>query len=470
MALTLTQMSAEFGVSDSRVRFSTCALFLGLCLGASFWGIASDIIGRRPAFNVTLFIASVFGLASGGGPDWIGTSGLFACVGIGIGGNLPVDGAVFLEFLPMEAGNILTMMSVFWPVGNLIASLVAWGLVPTYACAPDLKACNQVAAGEACCTKDQNMGWRYMLFTLGGITACMFLARFFLFHLFESPKFLISRGRQEEAVATIQGLAYKNKTHTWLTVDVLNEVGGFEEEVVQPKLSNSEIIQQSFSKFSLSKISPLFSNWKLGISSMLPLPSSLLLVIEAKKLTGTAALIWFCWATIGMAFPLFNSFLPQYFSVNNSVYMTYRNYAITSIVGVPGSFLACYTVNLKYIGRKGTMAISAMITGVILFCFTVAPTSGTQLACSCIEAFFQNIAYAVLYTYTPELFPTHIRGTGTGIGSCLNRISGLCAPLVAIYASTADPKTPIYVSGALMLACGIGMGCLPIETRGRQTM
>lgn len=124
VALTLTQLSAEYGVDESRVRFSTCALFLGLCLGASFWGIASDIIGRRPAFNVTLLIASVFGLASGGAPSWIGASGLYACLGIGIGGNLPVDGAVFLEFLPMESGNILTMMSVFWPVGNLIARFV----------------------------------------------------------------------------------------------------------------------------------------------------------------------------------------------------------------------------------------------------------------------------------------------------------------------------------------------------------
>ena len=72
VALTLTQLSAEFGVSESRVRFTTCALFLGLCLGASFWGVASDIIGRRPAFNLTLLITSVFGLAAGGGPNWVG--------------------------------------------------------------------------------------------------------------------------------------------------------------------------------------------------------------------------------------------------------------------------------------------------------------------------------------------------------------------------------------------------------------
>lgn len=123
VALTLPQLSAEFGVSETEVRYTTLSLFLGLCIGASFWGTASDIIGRRLAFNFTLFLAGVFGLASGGGPNWIGTCALYACIGLGVGGNLPVDGALFLEFLPQTSGNLLTLLSVFWPVGNLIASL-----------------------------------------------------------------------------------------------------------------------------------------------------------------------------------------------------------------------------------------------------------------------------------------------------------------------------------------------------------
>jgi MFS family permease len=98
-------------------------VFVGLCLGASFWGIASDIIGRRLAFNCTLFIAGVFGLAVGGANSWIGACGLYAALGAGVGGNLPVDGALFLEFLPFASGNLLTLLSVWWPVGQLVASL-----------------------------------------------------------------------------------------------------------------------------------------------------------------------------------------------------------------------------------------------------------------------------------------------------------------------------------------------------------
>jgi MFS family permease len=443
VALTLTPISYEFGISETGVRFTTCALFLGLCLGASFWGVASDIVGRRLAFNTTLFLAGAFGLASGGGPSWIGTCALFSCLGLGVGGNLPVDGALFLEFLPFISGNMLTMLSVWWPIGQLIGSLLAWAYIPNFSC-----------TGYEGCTKEKNMGWRYLVLTLGAITFVMFIMRFFFFHLYESPKFLLSRGRQEEAVASVHGIAYKNGAKTWLTNEILNEIGGHpERQEEKTELTNSQIVGRFFSKFSMERIGPLFANKRMGINT---------------------ALLWFCWTTIGMGYPLFNAFLPQYLSQSggeaNSSYTTYRNYAITSIVGVPGSILACYTVEIKYVGRKGTMAIATLITGVLLFCFTASTSSNIQLLCSCLEAFFQNIMYGVLYAYTPETFPAPNRGTGTGISSCLNRISGLCAPLVAIYAGSANPNAPIYASGALILASFVAMCFLPIETRGKQTL
>ncbi|EAS33477.2 sugar transporter [Coccidioides immitis RS] len=441
VALTLPPLSAEFGISESHVRFTTCALFIGLCIGAVVWGTASDIIGRRLAFNMTLLLCGVFGLAAGGGPTWVGVCAMYACLGLGVGGNLPVDGALFLEFLPFASGNLLTMLSVWWPVGQLIGSLVAWGFIPNYSCPSGVP-----------CRREDNMGWRYLTITLGAITFVMFICRFFLFHLYESPKFLLSRGRQNEAVATVHAIAYKNRTKTWLTVDILNEIGGFpEEETTSQKLSPMEMVRRKLASFSADRIAPLFATKRLGITTLL---------------------LWFCWATIGMAYPLFNAFLPQYLGnqASTPVSIVYRNYAITSIVGVPGSILACYTVDIPYIGRKGTMAVSTCITGVILFCFTISKNPNAQLTCTCLEAFFQNIMYGVLYAYTPEVFPAPNRGTGTGIASCLNRICGLLAPIVAIYAGDRDPNAPIYASGGLFLAAFVAMCLFPIETRGKQSL
>ena len=459
VALTLPQLTAEFGPSETNVRYTTCATFIGLCLGASFWGVASDIMGRRIAFNFTLFIAGVFGLAVGGGPNWIGTCGLYAALGFGVGGNLPVDGALFLEFLPMASGGLLTLLSVWWPVGQLIASLVAWALITNYSCpsdGPGSTSCNLTAPGEPCCTKAMNMGWRYTNITLGAITFSMFVCRFFFFHLYESPKFLLSRGRQSEAVATVHGIAYSNRRQTWLTEEILDAIGGANDDPTgHTKLSHREVVGRFFSKFSKDRIAPLFSNRRLGLMT---------------------CLIWLCWLTIGMGYPLFNAFLPQYLQNSGKgvaptpTRIVYRNYAITSIVGVPGSIIAAWTVDIKYIGRKYTIAVSTCLTGIILFLFTISSNSNYQLTMTSLEAFFQNIMYGVLYAYTPEVFPAPNRGTGTGIASCLNRIAGLCAPIVAVHAGNVNPNAPVYASGGLILAAFVCMCLFPIETRGRQSL
>ena len=104
-----------------------------------------------------------------------------------------------------------------------------------------------------------------------------------------------------------------------------------------------------------------------------------------------------------MGYPLFNAFLPQYLANASSggeetpTDIVYRNYAITSVVGVPGSILACFTVDMKYIGRKGTIAFSTLITAILLFCFTTTVNPDVQTALTSLEAFFQNIMYGVLY-------------------------------------------------------------------------
>ena len=214
------------------------------------------------------------------------------------------------------------------------------------------------------------------------MTMVMFGCRFFLFHLFESPKFLLSRGRQAEAVATVHGIAYRNKTTTWLNEDILNEIGGFSGKPEDEKLTTGQIVGRTFEKFSTQRIAPLFAYRRLGIMT---------------------ALLWFCWATIGMGYPLFNAFLPQYLSnaskgaAPTPTAIVYRNYAITSIIGVPGSIIGCYTVDIKYIGRKGTIATSALLTAIFLFLFTIRSDPDYQLAMDSLEAFFQNIMYGVLY-------------------------------------------------------------------------
>jgi len=40
-------------------------------------------------------------------------------------------------------------------------------------------------------------------------------------------------------------------------------------------------------------------------------------------------------------------------------------------------------------------------------------------------------SYALIYLYTPELYPTVVRGAGLGVGTMMSRLGGVVAPVIA---------------------------------------
>lgn len=68
------------------------------------------------------------------------------------------------------------------------------------------------------------MGWRYYLFAMGGIMFVMFFLRFFVFKLYESPKYLMGRGRDEEAVRAVHLVAAYNGKTSSLRLEHLQEI------------------------------------------------------------------------------------------------------------------------------------------------------------------------------------------------------------------------------------------------------
>jgi hypothetical protein len=97
------------------------------------------------------------------------------------------------------------------PIGVVAASAIAWGTAAKYRCSPTLPSCSAVASGEACCTVSSNMGWRYEVIILGCITLIIFFLRFFIFHFHESPKFLLSVGKETEAIEVLRKIAKFNR-------------------------------------------------------------------------------------------------------------------------------------------------------------------------------------------------------------------------------------------------------------------
>ncbi|KAF9024366.1 MFS general substrate transporter [Hymenopellis radicata] len=400
---------------------------IGLLIGAVFWGVGSDVWGRRISFNITLLITGVFAVAAGGSPNYVALCAFASVWSIGVGGNLPVDSAIFLEFIPASHQYLLTVLSIWWAFGQLIGSLIAWPLIGNFSC--DDKASE--------CRREDNQGWRYFLYAMGGLMLFLWCIRFFLFKLYESPKYLMGRGRDEKAIEVLHAVAERNgKTDS--------EMDTSAKGAIRRKLSN----------LSGNHVKSLFATRKLAYST------SLIIVL---------------WALIGLAFPLYNAFVTYFLSTrgadfgDGSTYITYRNQVILSVIGVPGALIAGYLVELPTLGRRGTLSISTLLTGAFILASTTARSSAALLGWNCAYSFTSNVMYGVLYALTPELFPTKDRGTGNALAAAANRVFGIMAPIIALYADLTT-SVPIYISGALFLVAGFIALLLPFDSRGKAAL
>ena len=187
----------------------------------------------------------------------------------------------------------------------------------------------------------------------------------------------------------------------------------------QVQTDNAAAVKRKLQKLNLTHVKALFATRKLAYST---------------------SLIMLVWAFIGLGYPLYNAFIPYIQATkgaafgDGSTYLTYRNSLIIAVLGVPGALLGGALVEIPKFGRRGTLAVSTALTGVFLYASTTAASSSALLGWQCAFNFFSNIMYAVLYAYTPEIFPTKDRGTGNALTATANRIFGIMA--VSLHSSS----------------------------------
>ena len=257
------------------------AFSAGLTAGAFFWGVTVDIIGRWWAFNLTCLIAAVFGLGLGGCETYTTFLVITAFVGFGIGGNIPIDTTICLEFIPQSKRFLLALLSIFQPIGVVLTCALAYGFIPAYSCDPDFSSpepapsCKNVPANEYCCTRRDNMGWRYLMFTLGAVTLFVFLARSVFFRFKESPKFLIYKGKDDKAIAVLEYIAKYNKRECGVCLADFEALAGEQDS----QASRAELLGGGAKKTAsstkdnvtaeLARYKMLFSSWQMSRMTVL---------------------------------------------------------------------------------------------------------------------------------------------------------------------------------------------------------
>lgn len=378
--------------------FSSVAYYVGLIVGASFWGTTADLIGRKPAFNATILYGGVFACAVAGVQNFTGFCVLWAIIGTAAGGNVPVDSVVFLEFVPQTHQWLLVSLSGWWNLGQVIVSLLAWVFLANFAC----------DSTEAPCRMQDNMGWRYLMITLGGIAIAFGLIRIVAFKIPESPKFLISKGRDAEAVDAVNYIARYNKRPETLTLEMLQAIdrqcAGFPESdagsiapaaaAVDPdmaprgsKLSHMEILKESFRDYNADNYKKLFAG---------------------RKMAQHTSVTFLIWLTVGVAYPLYFAFIPSYlatkstYSANTSLNHTYMIYCIVSAAGVLGPIAAGFCVETRF-GRRWMMAASAVLTGVFLFAYTAVGTEAADIGFQCATGILGNFGKPVLKSFAEAI-------------------------------------------------------------------
>ncbi|ETN36238.1 uncharacterized protein HMPREF1541_08515 [Cyphellophora europaea CBS 101466] len=430
----------------TRVSLSSVAYYVGMIVGASFWGISADFIGRKPAFNATLLIGGVCACIVAGLSNFAGFCVLFFLIGTAAGGNVPVDSMIFLEFVPGSHQYLLTALSGWWNFGQVIVSLLGWVFIANFNCPAD--------ATPETCSRSDNMGWRYIMITLGGLALVFAITRIFFFKMPESPRYLLSKGRDAEAVEAVNFVARRNgqpeplSLAMLVSIDISLGLPPNPHAEGRPGLSALQRLKENLADFHISNYKDLFAT---------------------RKLAQHTTIIWAIWLIIGVAYPLYFNFLPTYlaqrFTSANSLDYTYRIYCITSAVGVLGPITASLLVRERHLGRRYSMTVSAIVAGIFLMAYTRATSEAMNVAFNCVTSVLGNLFYAIMYSFTPESFPAPLRGLATGQAATLLRTGGLAASLIGTY--TNFSVVPIYVSAAMWIAVGVMCVGLPFETQGR---
>ncbi len=119
-------------------------------------------------------------------------------------------------------------------------------------------------------------------------------------------------------------------------------------------------------------------------------------IFSTRRLAYSTSLVIFCYAALGLAYPLFNGFLGTYLAEKNASFgntnlnSTYAGYTYQAACGVPGSMLAAVTVEWGRGGRKFAMAFFTISAGVFLFGLTRARNGTTINVLTCFASFFEN--------------------------------------------------------------------------------
>lgn len=272
------------------------------------------------------------------------------------------------------------------------------------------------------------VGWRG-IFLLEAIPAVFVL--FIRRALYESPRWLEHVGRKEESHQILLKIEEKVKKSLGLTV-------------LPDPVADKELAVQHEVKFSFKEL------W-------------------TPEYTKRTIMVWSMWLFILLGYYGLTTWIGALlqaagYSVQKSV-----QYTLTmALLGLPGTIIAG-ALQEKF-GRKRVLIFFLMTAAISAYLYGNAWNLATLILFGSMLQYSQFSFMTVVYTWTPELYPTRARSTGCGFASGMGRLGSIVGPYVVGVIIPTFGQSGVFSLGAVaFIIAGFAVGILGVET-GKQTL
>ncbi|WP_273129625.1 MFS transporter [Metabacillus sp. HB246100] len=187
--------------------------------------------------------------------------------------------------------------------------------------------------------------------------------------------------------------------------------------------------------------------------------------VWAKPYRKQTTMLWILWFCIVFSYYGMFLWLPSVMVLKGfSLIKSFQYVLIMTLAQLPGYFIAALLI--ERVGRKFVLITFLVGTAVSAYFFGNADTLALLLTSGIFLSFFNLGAWGALYAYTPEHYPTEIRGTGAGLAASFGRIGGILGPLLIGYLVAAEVSIQ---SIFFIFAIAIIIGALAVLFLGEET-
>ncbi|KAL4716177.1 hypothetical protein ACJJTC_013954 [Scirpophaga incertulas] len=365
---------------------------LGILVGNMVFGHLSDRYGRRMPFLAAVFLQLISGVTTAYSVNWYMFTALRFLLAVATGGTMVTSFVLTMELIGAKYREAVGIIyQIPFNLGHLSLPLFGYYL----------------------------RDWSTFQLAIS-LPSVIFLSYYFL--LPESPRWLMTAGRVNEAVKIMEIAAKRNNLPT-------------------------ESIATTTQKMSVE------------MSHKVEKHASFFALFRTPRLRARTIAICFNWFVCGICFFGVSQYIGH---VSGNIF---TNVAISAAIQVPGTIISIYANRL--LGRKITLISSNCVTGLSCLLIIVVPQSGaSHLTLGCIGLWGMSISFATVYLYAGELFPTVVRNSGVGLSSTVARIGSMVAPFVATLSET-SPWLPPLTFGIIPLI-GAGLCIILPDTRGKK--